>query len=85
MPLLVLCHFSVQGCQFGYFEAEFVIFGLFSTLLAFFIFEKRTNLAFFGHSDFLCRFGKFNDDFGRFLGTGRFLNTASGHRMINFH
>jgi len=32
-----------QGCQFGFFEAKFVIFGLFSTPLAFFIFEKRPN------------------------------------------
>jgi len=30
-----------QGCQFGIFESKFVIFGLFSTPLAFFIFEKR--------------------------------------------
>jgi len=28
---------------------------------------------------------RFKDDFGRFLGTGRFLDTVSGHRMINFH
>jgi len=32
-----------QGCQFGYFEAKFVILGLFSIPLAFFIFEKRPN------------------------------------------
>jgi len=38
-----------QGCQFGFFEAKFVNVGLFSTPLAF--------LAFFGHIDFLCRFG----------------------------
>jgi len=37
------------------------------------------NLACFGEFDFLCGFGRFEDDFGRFLGT------VSGHRMINFH
>jgi len=42
-------------------------------------------LAFFGHINFLCRFGRSEDDFGRFMGTGRFLETASGRRMINFH
>jgi len=52
-----------QGCQFGFFEAKFVIFGLFSTLLAFFMFEKRPDeiwlfLAFFGELDFLYRFGR---------------------------
>jgi len=30
----------LQGCQFDFFEAKFVIFGLFSTPLAFFIFGK---------------------------------------------
>jgi len=35
--------------------------------------------------DFLCRFSRWKDDFGRFLGTGRFLDTVSGHRMIKFH
>ena len=34
---------------------------------------------------FLCRFGRFKDGFGRFLGTGRFLDTAYGHRMTNFY
>jgi len=29
-----------QGCQFGFFEAKFVIFGLFSTPLAFLSLEK---------------------------------------------
>jgi len=42
-------------------------------------------MAFFGSIDFLCRFGTFKDDFGRFMGTGRFLDTVSGRRMINFH
>jgi len=32
-----------RGCQFGIFEAKFVILGFFSTRLAFFIFEKRPN------------------------------------------
>jgi len=42
-------------------------------------------LAFFGKFHFLCRFCTFEDDLGRFLGTGRFLDIVSGHRMINFH
>jgi len=45
-----------QGCQFGFFEAKFVTFGLLSTPLAFFIFDKRPNkiwlfLTFFGELD----------------------------------
>ena len=40
--------------------------------------------GFFWPLRFLCQFGRFKDDFGRFLGTGRFLDTVSGHRMINF-
>ena len=84
-PSRRVCH--CQGCQFGFFEAKIVIFGLFTTPSAFFYFWKKANwnLAFFGHLDFLCRFGRFKDDFGRFLSTGRFLDTASGHRIINFH
>jgi len=42
-------------------------------------------LVCFGHLDFLCRFDRFKDDFGRFLGTDQFLDTVSGQRMINFH
>ena len=64
-----------------------VIFGLFSTQ-SFFIFEKcQMKFALFwpfGELDFLCRFGRFKDDFGRFLVTGRFVDTVSGHRMMNF-
>ena len=33
---------------------------------------------------YLCRFSIFKDDFGRFLGTVIFLDTASGHRIMNF-
>ena len=73
----------------AFFEAKFVIFGLFSTPLAF-LFLKKGQMKFgffwpFGELDFLCRFRRLKDDFGRFLGTGRFLDTVSGHRMINFH
>jgi len=72
---------SNQGCQFGFFEAKFVI-----EAKAFLRQENaQWNLNFFGHLDFLWRFGRFKDDFGRFLSTGRFLDTVSGHRMINFH
>ena len=78
-----------QVCQFGLFEAKFVIFGLFQLLWLFWFLKKGQIkfgfLAFFGELDFLCRFGTFKDDLGRFLGTGRFLDTVSGHRMINFH
>ena len=66
-----------QICNFWPF---FNSFGLF-----YFCKKVKWNLAFFGHIDFLCPFGRFKDDFGRFLGTGRFLDTVSGHRMINFH
>ena len=58
---------------------------LFSTL-CFFILEKcQRNFGFFGQLDFLCKFGRFKDDFGGFLGTGRFLDTVYGHRMIHFY
>jgi len=40
--------------------------------------------GFFDKLDLLCRFGRFKDDFLRFLGTGIFLDTVCGHRMINF-
>jgi len=66
-----------QCCQCGFFEAKFVIFGLFSIPLAFFYFWKKAkwNLAFFGlfgELYYLCRFGRFHDDFGRLPGTGTF-------------
>jgi len=35
-----------QGCQFGFFEAKFVIFGLFSTPSAFFLFLKKGQIKF---------------------------------------
>jgi len=41
-------------------------------------------LAFFDQLDFLYRFGRFKVDFGSFLGTVTFLDTVSGHRMLNF-
>ena len=68
---------AVQGCQFGFFEAKFVIFGLFSTPLAFFYFLKKAKwnlffLAFSTESHFLYRFGRFKDDFGRFLALADF-------------
>jgi len=54
---------------------------LFSTL-GFFILEKgQMKFGFFGlfwPIRFLCKFGGFKDDFGRFLGTGRFLDTVYG-------
>jgi len=50
-----------QGCHFGFFEAKFVIFWLFSSPLAFFIFEERPTeiwffLAFFGELEVLRLF-----------------------------
>ena len=45
-----------QGCQFGFFEAKFVIFGLFLTPLAFFIFEKRPNQIWLFWPVWLIRF-----------------------------
>jgi len=51
--------------------------------IGFFIFEKGPIEIFFcqkiGQLDFLCRFCRFKDDFGIFL------DTVSGHRMLNFH
>jgi len=41
-------------------------------------------LAFFVQLELLCRFGRFKENFGRFMGTSRFLDTVSGHSMINF-
>ena len=66
---------SQQCCQFGFFQ------------LFVFLFWKnaKRTLAFFGELDFLCKFGRFKDDFGGFLGTGRFLDTVYGHRMIHFY
>jgi len=64
-----------HGCQF-----VFAIFGFFSTLFAFFHFWKFS--AFFDQLNFLCRFGRFKVDIGRFLGTGRFLDTGSNKRQI---
>jgi len=70
------------------FEAKFVIFGFFSTPLACwlsFIFEKgQMKFGFFGLLDFLCRFDGFKDGFWQISGTGKFLDTIFGHRMINF-
>jgi len=69
-----------QICKF---LAFFNSFGLF-----YFWKKAKWNWAFlaiFGHLDFLCRFRRFKDNFGRFLGTSRFLDTLSGRRMINFH
>ena len=79
-----------QGCRLGFFEAKFVL--AFFQLLWPFLFLKKGQMlaffAFFGHLDFLYRFGRFTDYFGRFLGTSQFLDTVvsvSGQRMINFH
>ena len=65
----------LQGCQFGFFEAKFVIFGFLSSPLAFFSFLEKGE-AFFGQLDFLCRFGRLKDGFGRFL------YAVFRHRMI---
>jgi len=82
--------FRLQCCQVGFFGPNLSFLAFFQLLRLFFIFEKKPKkiwlfLAFFGQLDFLCRFGRFKDDFGRFLGTGRFLSTVSGHRMVNFY
>jgi len=37
---------SVQGCQFGFVEAKFVIFGLFSIPLDLFLFLKKGQMKF---------------------------------------
>jgi len=68
-----------QGCQFGFFEAKFVIFDLFSTLLVFFIFEKRPNdiwlfLAFFGHIYFYVESADL-----------KMILAGSGHWQISRH
>jgi len=58
VPAFVASRF-LQCCQFGYFEAKFIIFGFFSTPLAFIIFGKTPNeIWLFGQLDFLCRFGR---------------------------
>jgi len=73
-----------QICKFWPF------FNSFGLLL--FFKKGQMKSGFFWPLRFLCRFGsfkvdfgRFKDDFGRFLGTGRFLDTISGRRMINFH
>jgi len=51
--------------------------------LDFFIFEKRPNELWlfwpFLTNLFLCGFSRFKDDLGRFL------DTVTGHRMVNFY
>jgi len=69
-----------------FFEDKFVIFGVFQLLWLFLLLKKvQITFGFFDNLDFLCRFCRFTFDFGRFLGTGRFLDTVSGHRMLNFY
>ena len=69
-----------------FFEDKFVIFGVFQLLWLFLLLKKvQITFGFFDQLDFLCRFCRFTFDFGRFLGTGRFLDTVSGHRMLNFY
>jgi len=48
-----------QGCQFGFFEAKFAIFALFSTPLAFFLVLKKGQMkfGFFGGLYYLCQLG----------------------------
>jgi len=41
--------------------------------------------GFFGHIDFLCRLGDLKMILAGFWVHGRFLDTVSGHRIINFH
>jgi len=61
-------------CNFGRFVASFAFFKS-----GFFYFGKRPNeIWLFWPIRFLCKFGGFKDDFGRFLGTGRFLDTVYG-------
>jgi len=60
-----------------------VIFGIFSTPLAF-LFLKEGQIKFvYGP---ITLFGRFEDDFGRIIDTGRFLDCSwsPGHRMLNF-
>jgi len=66
---------DIQGCQFGFFEAKFVIFGFFSTPSAYFYFWKKTklNLAFLGF------FGEFD------LHVWRWFWQTSGHWQISRH
>ena len=42
-------------------------------------------LGFFWPFSFFMSIWQIKDGFGRFLGTGRFPDTVSGHRMTNFH
>ena len=55
-------------------------FWLFFNSFCFFYFWKF--LVFFDQLNFLCRFGRFKVDIGRFLSTGRFLDTGSDRRQI---
>jgi len=59
--------FSVTSLAF------FQLFWLFYFWNIYFL--TLNELAFFGQLNFLCRFGKLKDDFGRFWGTGRFIYT----------
>ena len=90
MLLWCIKHLPGQSANIDYFEFFAVLpVWLFSTPLDFFFLRKGQMkfdfLAFLGRLDFLCRFGRFTNDFIRFLGTGRFLDTVYGHRMIYFY
>ena len=69
-----------QGCQFDFFSGQICDFWVSWTPLAFLFLEKgQMKLNFFWPIRFLYRFGRFEVDFGRFLGT------VSGHWMLNFY
>jgi len=61
-----------------------MIFGFFSNTFGFLFLEKAKSNLFFWPNRFLCRFGRFKDDFVKFLSTGRFLDTVHGRKMVNF-
>ena len=79
---------STTGLPVWLFWGQISNFWSFFNSFGFFLCLKKGQMKFgffglFWRIRFLWRFGRFKGDFGRFLGTGIFLDSVSGHRMIN--
>jgi len=57
----------------------------FQLKLFLFLIKGRLEFGFFWPIRFFMSIWQIKDDFSRYLGTGKFLETVSGHTMINFY